>query len=69
MGQRRPLLLPHVNGVAALLVGLNGVAMDPAAVEALLRRSADDLGKPGRDDMHGSGRVNARRAVELMLRP
>lgn len=58
---------PHVAGIAALLVGLNGGSMDPQAVEALLVRGADDLGKPGKDDYHGHGRVNARRTVELMI--
>jgi subtilisin family serine protease len=59
---------PHVSGIAAMLVGLNGGSMDPQQVESLIKRSADDLGKPGNDDYHGQGRVNARRAVELILR-
>jgi lantibiotic leader peptide-processing serine protease len=54
---------PHVAGVAALLIGANGGQMNPDAVEAVLRGSADDLGKPGVDDFYGSGRVNAARAV------
>jgi subtilisin family serine protease len=54
---------PHVAGVAALIVGKNGGSMDPVKVEAILRASADDLGKPGKDDFYGSGRVNAFRAV------
>lgn len=58
---------PHVAGIAAMLVGLNGGAMDPQQVRALIQRGADDLGKPGRDDYHGHGRANARRAVERML--
>jgi subtilisin family serine protease len=58
---------PHVAGIAAMLVGLNGGSMTPEQVKSLIERSADDLGKPGRDDYHGQGRVNARRAVELML--
>jgi hypothetical protein len=32
-------------------------------VEATLRASANDLGKPGRDPYYGYGRVNALRAV------
>ena len=31
--------------------------------EARLRASADDLGKPGKDDAYGMGRVNALRAI------
>ena len=54
---------PHVAGVAALIVGKNGGIMDPVRVEAILRASADDLGKPGNDDFYGAGRVNALKAV------
>ncbi len=54
---------PAVAGVAALVVGKNG-PMHPAQLEALLRASADDLGKPGNDDFYGRGRVNALRAVQ-----
>ena len=53
---------PAVAGVAALIVGKYG-PMDPAQLEAKLRSSSDDLGKPGRDDAYGHGRVNAYRAV------
>lgn len=55
---------PHVSGVAALIIGKNGGSMHPAQVEAALRASADDLGKPGNDDFYGSGRVNAYNAVK-----
>jgi len=54
---------PHAAGVAALIVGKNGGSMKPAQLEAVLRKSADDLGKPGKDDYYGYGRVNAYRAV------
>jgi subtilisin family serine protease len=54
---------PHVSGVAALIVGDNGGDMLPADVERVLRRYADDLGKPGQDDAFGHGRVNAGAAV------
>jgi len=37
---------PHVAGVAALIISKNGGPMHPAQVEAKLRQSADDLGKP-----------------------
>jgi subtilisin family serine protease len=55
---------PAVAGVAALIIGRYG-RMDPAQLEARLRQSADDLGKPGNDDFYGRGRVNAARAVGL----
>jgi hypothetical protein len=45
------------------VIGAHGGQMNPDAVEAILRASADDLGKPGVDDYYGSGRVNAARAV------
>ena len=54
---------PAVAGVAALIIGKHG-PMHPAQVEAILRQSADDLGKPGNDDFYGRGRVNALRAVQ-----
>ncbi len=54
---------PAVAGVAALIIGRFG-RIGPAAVEAKLRASADDLGKPGNDDFYGGGRVNAFRAVQ-----
>jgi subtilisin family serine protease len=53
---------PAVAGVAALIVGKYG-PMDPVQLEAKLKSSSDDLGKPGRDDFYGHGRVNAYRAV------
>ena len=55
---------PAAAGVAALIVGKNGGPMHPAQVEAKLRESADDLGKPGNDDFYGRGRVNALRAIQ-----
>lgn len=54
---------PAVSGVAALIIGKYG-RIGPAAVEARLRASADDLGKPGVDDFYGAGRVNALRAIQ-----
>ena len=50
---------PHVAGVAALIIGENGGDMHPSQVRGELRSSADDLGKPGKDDFYGHGRVNA----------
>jgi len=55
---------PHTSGVAAIIIGQNGGSMSPAHVEAALRASADDLGKPGNDDFYGAGRVNAYNAVK-----
>lgn len=46
---------PHAAGVAALIIGANGGYMDPVQVEAEMRKLSQDLGKPGRDDVHGHG--------------
>jgi len=54
---------PHAAGVAALIIAKNGGSMNPAQVVSALKRSSDDLGKPGNDDFYGAGRVNAFRAV------
>ncbi len=54
---------PHVSGVAALIIGERGGSLQPAQVESLMRRSAEDLGKSGKDDFYGHGLVNAYNAV------
>ena len=63
-GSGTSMAAPHVCGVAAIIIGENGGDMHPAQVEAALRKSADDLGKPGNDDFYGKGRVNAYNAVK-----
>lgn len=55
---------PHASGVAALIIGKHGGRMDPDRVEQILRNTADDIGKPGRDERFGLGRVDALRAVQ-----
>jgi serine protease len=52
---------PHVAGLAALLTS-QGVT-NPAAVEALIKRTAIDLGAPGRDDEFGFGLIQPRVAL------
>jgi lantibiotic leader peptide-processing serine protease len=54
----------HVSGVAALIIEKLGGSASPAEVKRILRQSADDLGKPGRDPYFGHGRVNAYNAVK-----
>lgn len=54
---------PAVAAVAALTIQRFG-HLPPAQIEAILRQSADDLGKPGNDDFYGAGRVNADRATQ-----
>jgi subtilisin family serine protease len=53
---------PHVSGVAALIFG-KYPGITAQKVEQILRKSAEDLGKPGKDDFYGQGRVNAANAV------
>lgn len=53
---------PHVSGVAALIFG-KYPGIKAQKVEQILRKSAEDLGKPGKDDFYGQGRVNAANAV------
>ena len=53
----------HVTGVAALIAAKHP-GYSPTQIEAALRISSDDLGKPGRDDFFGHGRVNASKAVD-----
>jgi lantibiotic leader peptide-processing serine protease len=55
---------PEASGVAALIIERYQGLITPAQVMSILKRTADDLGKPGQDDFYGAGRINARRAVE-----
>ena len=52
---------PHVAGAAALLVS-RGIT-DPALIEAMLTKTARDLGAPGRDDLYGFGLIQSRAAL------
>jgi len=51
----------HVSGLAALLYQ-QGITK-PSAIEAVMKRSATDLGPEGRDDQYGHGLINARAAL------
>lgn len=53
---------PHVAGLAALMVS-QAPSLTPAAIEAILRRTALDLGTAGRDDQFGFGLIQARPAI------
>jgi subtilisin family serine protease len=54
---------PAVAGVAALVVGTKG-PMGADDLLGILVNTADDLGAPGLDPVHGNGRVNAFEAVQ-----
>jgi serine protease len=51
----------HVSGLAAMLYQ-QGITK-PSAIEAVMKRSATDLGPQGRDDQYGHGLINARAAL------
>ena len=55
---------PHVAGVAALLHA-QGIT-SPAAIEAILKQTATDLGAPGRDNDFGFGLISPRAALRGM---
>lgn len=56
---------PIVAGIAALLLSYNP-NLTPQQVQDIIKQSADDLGAPGWDPEYGWGRVNARRALEMV---
>jgi len=58
----------HVAGVAALVRSFNP-SLSADEVTGLLLASADDLGEPGRDNLFGAGRVNARGALDAAPKP
>ncbi len=53
---------PHVAGVAALMLERNP-SLSPAGLDSLLELSAVDIGLPGKDNIFGSGRLDAYAAV------
>jgi serine protease len=59
--QGTSMAAPHVSGFAALLMQ-QGIT-SPAAIEAIMKRYATDLGASGRDDEFGSGLINPRAAL------
>jgi subtilisin family serine protease len=52
---------PHVAGEAALLVS-QGIT-SPSIIEALIKKTARDLGPAGRDDEYGYGLIQPRAAL------
>lgn len=59
--QGTSMATPHVAGFAAMLMQ-QGIT-SPAAIEAVMKRYATDLGNPGRDNEYGYGVINPRAAL------
>ncbi|MBI4885457.1 MAG: S8 family serine peptidase [Acidobacteria bacterium] len=59
--QGTSMAAPHVAGFAALLIQ-QGIT-SPAAIEAVMKRYATDLGAPGRDNEYGYGLINPRASL------
>lgn len=55
---------PLVAGVAALIDGQAGGSMNAGQLKTALKKTADDLGKKGSDNLFSHGRVNAGTAVD-----
>jgi len=55
---------PHAAGTAALVIEKLGGNAKPSQVMSILKKSADDLGQPGKDAFFGHGRINAANAVQ-----
>jgi serine protease len=62
--QGTSMAAPHVSGFAALLMQ-QGIT-SPAAIEAIMKRYATDLGAPGRDNEYGYGLIDPRAALRGM---
>jgi subtilisin family serine protease len=60
--QGTSMATPCTAGVAALIISKYG-RMNVGKLKNILANSAEDLGKPGKDDYYGRGRVNAYQAV------
>ena len=59
--QGTSMAAPHVSGFAALLIQ-QGIT-SPAAIEAVMKRYATDLGAAGRDNEYGFGLINPRASL------
>jgi subtilisin family serine protease len=59
---------PHVSGLASLLKGYNP-DLDNDDIEQIIKLSTNDKGTPGWDPEYGTGRVNARNALDSLRPP
>jgi subtilisin family serine protease len=58
---------PHVSGLVALMLGVDPT-LTPAEVRDILQGTSDDVMTPGFDQETGYGRVNARRALQEVVK-
>lgn len=56
---------PHVAGIAALMLQKNA-SLSPAGIDSLMEQTALDLGTAGKDNIFGSGLINALSAVQAV---
>ena len=59
---------PVATGLAALLLSVDSSLYNDD-IEQIIRLGVDDLGSPGFDTWYGTGRVNARKALDLIRPP
>lgn len=59
---------PVVSGVASLVLSKNPLLL-PTEVESILKNSSVDLGRKGRDNFYGYGRIDAYRALQKTPSP
>ena len=61
--QGTSMACPQTVGVAALILEKHG-SLSPGQLYAKIKQTSDDLGKSGRDEVYGHGRINAAKAVQ-----
>ena len=59
---------PHAAALAAMIRSLNPDLTNEEVMD-IMRKSADDLGAPGKDPYYGYGLINVRTALEYALKP
>jgi hypothetical protein len=59
---------PHVSGIISLLKGYNSMLYNDD-IEQIIRLAVDDKGTSGWDQFYGTGRVNAKKALDFLRSP
>src|SRR5690606_28346748 len=58
---------PHVAALAGLIRSVNPLLKNTEVMD-IMRKSADDLGTPGKDKYFGYGQINVNRALQMAAR-